>query len=300
MEKIDVEKMEWALLIKDLVEFASTAREGLGIGIDNAKSLSIDEKLIDGSIRYAAKAAQMCLVGESEDAFKKLHEAEKEGFHVNRSLGDMYYYGIGVKRNLEEARRCYKTSLDYQEKAGVADTLGDYYYQLSRAYRDGIDVDADVLEAQLYLAEAYKYGSLRATFDFITYYYRNGDTVDDLKRAIQLCREAIKQIEIKQVFDTNAAGLIYLAFGYMILNPSLELGLTDESAFEAIKKAAELGNSEALYVLGTMYECGYETDQNLRAAVKCYAEAKKLGNKRACEAKREVKDKMYKREYKIK
>lgn len=300
MEKIDVGKIELALLINDLVEFSSNAREGLGIGIDNAKSLSIDEELIDGSIRYAAKAAQMHLVGESEQAFNELLKAEKKGFHVNRSLGDMYYYGIGVKRNLEEARRCYRTSLGYQEKAGVADTLSDYYYHLSRAYRDGIDVDADVLEAQLYLAEAYKYGSLRATFDFITYYYRKGATVDDLKRAIQLCREAIEQIEIKQVFDTNAAGLIYLAFGYMILDPSLKLGLTDESAFETIKKAAELGNSEALYVLGTMYECGYETDQDLRAAVKCYAEAKKLGNQRASEAKREVKDEMYKRVYKIK
>ena len=295
MEKIDVEKMEWALLIKDLVEFASTAREGLGIGIDNAKFLSIDEKLIDGSISYAAKAAQMCLVGESEQAFNELLEAEKGGLHVNRSLGDMYYYGIGVKRNLEEARRCYKTSLSCQEKAvGVADILGDYYYKLACAFNYGIGIDEDGSIAQLNLEEAYKYGSLRATFELITHYYGKGATVDDPMRALQLCREAIEQIEIKQVFDVNAAGLIYLTFGYMIFDPRLEL--TDESAFETFKKAAELGNSEALYVLGTMYECGYETEQDLRAAVKCYAEAKKKGNQRAGEAKREVKNKIYKRE----
>lgn len=292
MERIDNREIERCLLIKELVEFSLNAREGLGLGVDNASFMSIDERSFNVSIRYAISAAQMCLENKSEEAFNMLCTASKKYELVNRSLGDMYYYGIGVEKNLEEARKCYKTSLSCQEKAvGVADILGDYYYKLACAFNYGIGTDEDGSIAQSNLEEAYKYGSLRATFELITQYYGKGATVDDPMRALQLCREAIKQTEIKQIFDVDAAGLIYVAFGYMIFDPRFELD--DESAFETFKKAANLGNATALYVLGAMHECGYETDQNLHAAVKCYAKAKKKGNKRAGEAKCAVKDIIY-------
>lgn len=51
-----------------------------------------------------------------------------------------------------------------------------------------------------------------------------------------------------------------------------------KEAFRYFKKAADLGNIPATYMLGTCYELGRGTNRNMEAALDCYENASEQGN----------------------
>ena len=261
---------------------------------DGVKLFNSTDKSANETLGYAADACVQCLIGEKKKAFDLLIDAEEKGEHVNRSLGDMYYYGIGVNKNIEEAKKCYATAKGYREpKHSVASILSDYYYNIGMAHCTGQGVEKNIDKAFLNFYRSFKYGNIASICMMIRILYNT-----NLEKATNYCRMAIAQIEkdmdVKQRFDKNLAGWLYVTYANLIMDPRVK-STKNDSAIDYLKKAAKLGNATALYNLGAMYECGYETDSSLKVALDYYKEATQEGHPNALAAKYEVKDKIYKK-----
>ncbi|CAE7210909.1 esiB, partial [Symbiodinium microadriaticum] len=214
------------------------------------------------------------------------------------NLGVMYFDGLGVARDLHEARGLFERSMAkgnpraftslgimYQQGRGVFqdyDKARDLYQRgyargddlaaamLATMYRDGLGLARDSQNAKLLYQLAIDRGDTAAA-NWLGNMYQYGQGVaQDLQKA-------------KELYELgNAGGDMYCAdsLGFMYLNGD---GVTQDfvKAKEFFETAISRGSAEAASHLGHMYEDGLGVDQDFRKAKDAYERAVEMGSTRA-------------------
>ena len=196
----------------------------------------------------------------SEILPEELQQAAEQGSDVAQfALGDMYYNGEGVAKDLAAAARWYRKAAD-QGNDSAQFALGDMYY-----YGEG--VANDLVAAARWYRKAADQGNDSAQFALGYVYYFGEGVANDLVAAVRWYRKAADQGNDSAQF---ALGYVYY-FGE---------GVAKDLAAAArwYRKAADQGNDFAQAALGDMYYNGEGVAKDLVAAARWYRKAADQGN----------------------
>lgn len=202
-------------------------------------------------------------------------------------LGNKYYYGSGVERNLGVALKWYTLSAD-NGNVSSQNNLGSMYHKgegtsqsitlAEKYYKEASDNGSHIAQynlAVLYIdhhstryskRQAVKYLSLASGSGHIPalnvlasmYQYGSSSVSRDLELAIRLFKTASDKGSVRA---KNSLGIIY------------STSMSDPVYAKALKffsEAALLGSSEAKYNLATMYQNGEGRKANLHKAFSLY------------------------------
>ena len=190
---------------------------------------------------------------------------------LNFSLGDMYYYGIGVEKNLELAKKYYSlaTNLD-KTNYSIATSIANEHFVRGYDYYTGECRDIDYDKAKENYEQSFRLGNLNAGIKLAQMHF---NFYHDYDVAKAWCKKVIEQAELdrkyKPVHTDITEAYAYSALGYMALTGICE-SKSDMTPLECFEKAYKLGDSSVLYNLGVMYECGYGTDIDYCKAMEYY------------------------------
>ena len=175
-------------------------------------------------------------------------------------LADCYKYGLGVKVDKKEAYRLYNEAA--AKGLALAEyELGDYLYD-EESYKDAFD---------WYNKAAFKYYA--PAQNMVGFMYSNGlgCKKSDEKAFYYYVQSA------RQGFRTAIHNLGHAYFhGIAIKNGKKAQDY--RLAMDYFKRAAEDGEAESMYYLGTCYQYGLGTKKDWVKAKKWFEEASKLGN----------------------
>ena len=189
------------------------------------------------------------------EAFKWFQKAADNGIaDACAYLGKMYYEGTGVTQNYNEAFKWYQKAAD-NGVTGVYTWLGGMYY-------NGQGV------AQNY-EEAFKWFQKSANNGVVNAYHWLGSMYDEGKGCVKNEAEAFKCFE-KGANEGSEACLLALANFYLNGRGCAQ---NYEKAVEIYKKMADKGMPEAYMGLGEMYHFGYGVEQNYSKAFEWYYKA---------------------------
>ncbi|CAE7828450.1 esiB [Symbiodinium sp. CCMP2592] len=220
---------------------------------------------------------------------------DPDGPDFLNNLGVMYFEGLGVAQDLQEARGLFERSMArgneraptslgmmYQQGRGV---IQDYHkardlYQIGYArgddlaaamlaglYRDGLGEDQDFHNAIILYQQAIERGDSRAA-NWLGIMYQNGQGVaQDLQKARELFELGIARGD---TFCAETLGNMYIH----------GTGVTQDfhKAKELFETAMLWGSAEAASQLGHMYRDGLGVDQDFHKARKFYETAIERGS----------------------
>lgn len=157
------------------------------------------------------------------------------------ALGNMYYKGEGVEQNFEEAFKLYKA-------AHCNIKIGDMYYK-------GQGVNQNYEEAFKCFIKANKhFTNTFACFRLGEMYFYGKGVEIDYKKAAEWYLKVIKN---SNLYKNEEQWQNFLKH------------LTKEKV-PRYKERADMGDKECQYVMGYLYQHGYEVDQNYAKAAKYY------------------------------
>lgn len=203
-----------------------------------------------------------------KDAFDLYERSADLGYVKGlTNLGICYLKGIGVPKDSVNAKKLFKEAsiqkdpdamfyIAYFKLKGATMNVNDEeYFEAADQLRYVVSVDKTNSDAYYYLG----------------YLYENGFGVDqDYKTASFYYSKAVALSN-----DTNAKAMYKL--GNMIYTG--KVGYNDNKrAYKLYAKAAELGDKDAIYILGVIQEQGLNGEQNVEAAVKLYEQSAKMGH----------------------
>lgn len=179
---------------------------------------------------------------------------EHELYYAQSTLGEMYRYGRGVQKSLEESKKWYKK--------GSAQGSERSHANLSRFYKEGLGGKIDFEKALFHLKKANTSRHDLAQYN-LALMLRDGEGVEQNdNEAVLLFEKASKQ--------KNPDALFSLGWMY-------EQGRGVEKDLKMAQQYYEQGRrlyaEDALYSLGRMYELGLGIPQNTKEALKWYTEA---------------------------
>lgn len=189
-------------------------------------------------------------VGTKRDYKKAVELAQKSADQGNakaqNDLGYMYEYGLGVNRNIDKAFELYELAGDNGYEIG--------YWNIGMMYHMGRSVARDYKKAEKWIRKAADEGLIVA-IDFLA---RSGDVEAQYKLGLSYYHGNNEGVnDIKQNFT---------------------------KALDWFNKAAEKGNTDAMYSLGQMYENGDGVNQDYTIAAAWYKKAAEKGNDMAKKA----------------
>ena len=226
---------------------------------------------------------------------KTLLAAQNGNPETQYELGEMLYFGQGIKQDYTEAIKWYRKSAEQGNS--------DAQYSLGFMYERGHGVEEDYEEAIKWYRLAAEQGSADAQYE-LGFMYEYGQGVEeDYEEAIKWYRLAAEQGNADAQYQL---GLIY-AIGQGVKqnykeatkwyrlaaeqdNSDAQYELGDmlyigqgikqdyEEAIKWYRKSAEQENSDAQYSLGFMYNYGQGVNQNYEEAAKWYRLAADQGN----------------------
>ena len=235
------------------------------------KDYNLERKSSTSEVILSELVSRYLLYG-AESAYKYLEElSKKTSFsELNISFGDMYYYGIGVEKNINVAKEYYSLAIKFgMIKNGIASCIGDEYFVRGQDYQSGLCREYNLDKAKENYEKAFELGNLNAGISLILMYF---NCFRDYNSAAIWCKKVIDQGEsdriIKPSYDMVALARAYISLGYMIINGFYTDN--DLTAVKCFEEAYKLGDGSVLYELGAMYECGYETDVDYHKAMEYY------------------------------
>ena len=220
----------------------------------------------NSAIQYFRKAAQM---GNAAAQY---------------TLGDCYYYAIGISKDEEEAVQWYRKAAEQGDN--------DAQHRLGRCYSEGWGVTQNYEEAAMWYRKAAKQGNENSKKEL--------EEINNLKNVIPIEIDSsltADQLTSKgwEYFDktdySSAAQYFYKAAKIGHAEAQLELGLlyryglgveeNDTEAIKWIRKAAEQEYTEAQCSLGVCYAFGQGVTKNYTEAAKWYRKAAEQGDSTA-------------------
>lgn len=226
--------------------------------------------------------------GNLDSARQFLLNEQKTNPDAMAILGEFYSEGAGVDRDILKAKELFETAFqlgsargaymlgriyDYGNEFFAEDQAkAQYYYEI--AERDG-DKDAIFMLANRYMEGKYvdlseekafklfrkgaQIGNIGCMENLGVFYEFGICTVQDLEKAIHLYKQVLN-------FEPENDFCMYrLALSLLNSNP----GIDDlEKIYELTCKAIDLGNTDAYFILGVLYEEGKVVPQNYDMAQK--------------------------------
>ena len=214
-------------------------------------AVSFEEKHQQGNTYFGEK--------KYEKAAEIWQENAKQGYAKSiHNLGQLYYFGLGVPKNLEKSFNLYKTAADLGQSSAI--------FSLGYAYYAGKGTEQDYSAGIKFLTIAAEQGKSEAQrLVGQAYYFGNGVGID-YKQAAQWYK--------KSAAGNDVDGQFKLAWMYFYGE-----GLTQnyyQSAYY-YKLAAEAGNAKAQLNLGKQYSEGLGVVKDLTEAKKWIARSAELG-----------------------
>ncbi len=171
-----------------------------------------------------------------------------------RIMGDLYYKGVGFKRDFAEAKKWYELAAA-QYAAGALNNLGYLYLH-------GMGVEQDYSKALSYFQNGADRGNPDAMNNLGFLYARGLGVKLDYNQAADLFNAAYK------LGSMNAASNL----GWLYQN-GYGLSKNYKKAIELYKIAAEANVHAAQYNLGYMHQFGYGTPRNMKQTSEYYLSA---------------------------
>lgn len=181
---------------------------------------------------------------------------------VHMSLGDMYYYGIGVSKDFNMATKLYREAVNNCEvDSSVIERVSLYYFNAAEEAKD-------ISQKMHYYLCSFRYGNNTAGNNLGSIEYSRGSAlfnVIDIYKDVAFHGE--QDMEYRPKYDKLAIATAFNNMGWLI---SEQYDDEDPQAFKYFKKAAALGLPLGFYHIGYMYEYGLGVSKNLEEAYKWY------------------------------
>lgn len=260
-----------------------------GIFVDKNEKKSIKLYIDSAKLGYAPAQEKLGdiyrqgLLGNDEspkNSFNWYLKAAEQG-RASAQFYVGYYYssGYGVKKNLTLAFEWYSKAAQHNSSAALNN--------LAICYQYGKGTEVDLGKAVHYYEESAKLGSLTAQKN-LAICYRNGTGVmPDSNKVFHWTLEAAKN------GDAESQGKIasYLLKGYgtdinkeeallwyaRYYSKDIHINNANE-AFEFLKKKADEGDSQALYIVGKCLQYGLIVDRSYEKASEFFEKAAELGH----------------------
>lgn len=275
-----------------------------GLGIDNTiikdfieNYINIDKENDDdflfvlGELYYAGN-----LVKQDYSKAVKCFEKAKDGceYHMYYHLAECYFYGLGVKRDLDKAFENYRLAAyndniyDKQAFNKMYDLLlQDYWnykidddliyditddaeneYQmaqlmLAKCYYNGYGIDVDYAEALSWREKVAEAGNAQAQFLVAQQYFSGIGTLIDIEKAKHWYTLSAENGNVEAQFELAKL----LENGKDVIKKNLA------GAFYWYKKAAEADDIYAILKVGQMYDAGIGIGKNIEKALYWYEKA---------------------------
>ena len=238
---------------------------------------------------------------QAAEHVKKLRESATSGNPEScLALGNAYYYGRGINKDVYSAFQWYFESAKSNNPAAL--------FNVALCYDEGIGTEINKIEALRWYKKAAEAGVLPAKFN-LAMYYKDGakfpsDSGDiflekDFQKSLKLLKECSNSgfppadRELAKMYlkgnnlklDKNL-GLKLLEGSankedpealYLLAKYKIEMGIEAGIVFPMIKKAAENNVTDAFELIGACYEIGKGTPQNKNTAVQYYKKAAEAG-----------------------
>lgn len=194
-----------------------------------------------------------------EKAFEILKPLAEEGnSQAQVTLGIMYDYGHGVKRDPAEALKWYIKAAE-QGIPVVQHDVGVKYFQ-------GAGVERDYLEASKWWELSANAGLADSQFNLGLLYYRGLGVEKNNERAAELFRQAAEQGNGHAQYSLA----VMYAFGQGMKKDY-------EQAYKWFSESANQNVAQAQYNLGIFYENGYGVERDMTTARQWYERAADQG-----------------------
>ena len=229
-----------------------------------------------------------------EEAIQKIKTLAKKEPFAQYQLARIYYEGIGIEQNFEQAFDWFqksaeqgfalaqhKLALMYDKGRGVEENVYKAFYwtqqaaeqgfalaqhKLALMYDKGRGVEEDPLEAFYWYKKAAVQGELLAQYNLGLMYYNGIGIEQNFEKAFYWFQKSAEQGE--PLAQYNLAWMYYYGRG-------VEKNV--EQTFYWYKKAAEQGDADAQYNLGLMYYNGIGVEKDLEKAFYWYQKSAEQG-----------------------
>ena len=223
------------------------------------------------------------------EALKWYHQAAGYGHgRAQYNLGDMYYFGHGVPRNNDEAKKWWRKALDTSQKmAELGDAEGQY--NMGLMYRKGHGVALDYAKAAEWYTKSANQNYAPAQYDLALAYEYGWGLVSDKEQAKTLYKLAAGQGHIqasnalKRIEGTATSRVVVTPEAVTAFKRGKDYysGLNGEpedyaEAAKCYRESGEKGYGRAMYELGRMYGWGIGVSRDKEEEAKCYAKALEL------------------------
>ena len=184
--------------------------------------------------------------------------AKQENPSAISGLGNRYYNGDGIEKNISEAIKWYKKAA----KLGHIDSMET----LANCYDSGTGVGQDYEMSLVWRKRAAKLGSVES-IDNLGWHYRNGKGVErDYTEAMKWYLKAAEKGS--SYSQENIGDLYYYGYG---------VNQDYEKAAEWYQKAADNGNVEAMELLAKCYDAGNGVEQDYNKSLELRKKAAERG-----------------------
>lgn len=197
---------------------------------------SFAQNKADVLYEQAGKYCEEAEYAAAIDAYRKA--AKKGSTDAMAELGDMYYYGIGVDENNDEAFKWYTQAAKHNNEKGIR--------QLANCYQCGYGTERNLNEAIRLLT-----------------ILGNKGNVDAMRSLAYIYRSSMKE------FSAPSDTVSY--------DEDFEAAFPEES-FMWMRKAADAGDYDSMLEVGSCYEKGFGVKQSYDEAVRWYEQVAQTGN----------------------
>ncbi len=276
-----------------ILKSAKAYEEGVGVEKDLKKALEFYEKafLISNTLDIQTKILE--LKGKiyndqkSYDELLKIYKAYASGFTISMGmagLGDIYYEGLGVPKDLKKSFEYYREAAGH-ENGYALEKQGWFYYK-------GEYVKKDLEKALYYFDYAYMRGNRDIAYTLGQMYYEGLGTEADKNKGIEYYKIASKNGNIdaiKKLEELRNLGVIKtetLAEEFDFIKESFYAN--NSIIFEKYKALSDKGYAPAIFELANCYEEGLGVAEDYEKAIVLYEKAAELDNTDAMERLYEI------------
>ena len=222
---------------------------------------------------------------EEKEAFEFLNKIlnKNPGAPVHMSLGDMYYYGIGVSQDFDKATNLYKKAVVNGE---IEDSIIE---QVSVNYLNAGDADKDINNKAYYYENAFRYGNILAGVklgDIELDSNKEYDFYDVFNSYESAARHGKQAMEYRPKYDKLATAAAFSNMGYLIVKN--ERVNEYPQALKYFNEAASLGLAQGQFHVGYMYLYGLGVEEDREEAIKWFTSAANLDCQDAIDALEEL------------
>lgn len=247
------------ILIQLLIFAHSTVYSQL---VFNIKYNSIADRLDSSSVSDYKKGLDLSNKMNYEQALKYYYKAANKGHSdAMLSIGNLYYNGFGVPKDLSEAKKWYELAAVYVNPVAM--------YNLGFMYEKGLGTYSDINEALSWYTKSRDFGYLPADIGVIFMYSRRN----------YVNSEARLKDYIEGATEGHPKAMEFL--GHFYFGEPVSESRDYSEALKWYLLAAEKGNYDAMNYVGFMYENGLGVEPSQSEALKWYQSAAENGSDKA-------------------